>query len=314
MTDPRAQNIVRLITESIQVEHLRFLFALPPLRYILPEQTGWNKQKEVIEETSALMRDIVTQHKETFDEDNLRDFVDVYLKEMRSSPDASFTEEQLLVTAMDLFSAGSETTATTLAWAVCFMITHPEIQVRVQAEIDEVLGDRPPSLEDRGELSLTEATIMEIQRLGSIAPMAVPHRALADINIRGYKIPKNTAIFSILYHIMRDPEYWQDPDSFNPDRFIDESGKVIKEERFVPFGIGKKYFFLIIKTLIICPSGKRVCIGESLAKTELFIIFTRLLQLFTFEACDGHEKPTTDPMFAFILSPKPFYAKAVPRN
>ena len=109
------------------------------------------------------MRDIVTQHKETFDEDNLRDFVDVYLKEMRSSPDASFTEEQLLVTAMDLFSAGSETTATTLAWAVCFMITHPEIQVRVQAEIDEVLGDRPPSLEDRGELSLTEATIMEIQ-------------------------------------------------------------------------------------------------------------------------------------------------------
>ena len=61
LTDPRAQNIVRLITESIQVEHLRFLFALPPLRYILPEQTGWNKQKEVIEETSALMRDIVTQ-------------------------------------------------------------------------------------------------------------------------------------------------------------------------------------------------------------------------------------------------------------
>ena len=142
MTDPRAQNIVRLITESIQVEHLRFLFALPPLRYIFPEQTGWNKQKEVIEETSALMRDIVTQHKETFDEDNLRDFVDVYLKEMMSTPDVSFTEEQLLVTAMDLFSAGSETTATTLAWAVCFMITHPEIQVRVQAEIGSGIGLR----------------------------------------------------------------------------------------------------------------------------------------------------------------------------
>lgn len=251
LTDPRALNIVKLITESIQVEHLRFLFALPPLRFIFPEQTGWNKQKEVIEETSALMRDIITQHKETFDEENLRDFVDVYLKEMRRSPDVSFTEEQLLVTAMDLFSAGSETTATTLAWAVCFMIAHPGTQARVQAEIDEVLGDRPPSLEDRGRLSFTEATIMEIQRLGSIAPMAVPHRVLSDVNIRGYKIPKNAAIFSILYHIMRDPDYWQDPNTFNPDRFLDDFGKVIKEERLVPFGIGKNLLKFFLKGSLI---------------------------------------------------------------
>ena len=109
------------------------------------------------------MRDIVKQHKETFDEDNLRDFVDVYLKEMRSSPDVSFTEEELLVVSMDMFTAGSETTSTTLAWAVNYMITHPEIQARVQAEIDSVLGDRPPSLEDKEALNFTVATIMEIQ-------------------------------------------------------------------------------------------------------------------------------------------------------
>ena len=109
------------------------------------------------------MRDIVKQHKETFDEDNLRDFVDVYLKEMRSSPDVSFTEEELLVVSMDMFTAGSETTSTTLAWAVNYMITHPKIQARVQAEIDSVLGDRPPSLEDKEALNFTVATIMEIQ-------------------------------------------------------------------------------------------------------------------------------------------------------
>ena len=97
---------------------------------------------QVVEETYALMRDIVKQHKETFDEDNLRDCVDVYLKEMRTTPDPSFTEEELLVVAMDMFTAGSETTSTTLAWAVCYMITHPEVQARVQAEIDAVLGDR----------------------------------------------------------------------------------------------------------------------------------------------------------------------------
>ena len=245
-----------------------------------------------------LMREFVKQHKETFDEDNLRDFIDVYLKEMKTTSDASFSEEQLLVNAFDLFGAGSETTATTLAWAVCYMILNPEVQTKVHREIDQELGDRPPSLEDRGRLTYTEATIMEIQRLGSIAPMAVPHRALSDIKIRGYNIPKNTLIWSILYHIMRDPDYWTDPDTFKPERFIDSNGKIIKEERFVPFGI-----------------GKRVCIGESLARTELFIIFTRLMQMFTFHSCEseGYEKPSEQPKYAFINSPHPFYAKVVPR-
>ena len=80
---------------------------------------------------------------------------------------------------------------------------------------------------------------MEIQRLGSIAPMAVPHRALQDIKIDKYRIPKDTFVFSVLYHIMRDPDYWHDPEIFKPERFLNESGEVIKEERFIPFGVGK---------------------------------------------------------------------------
>ena len=69
-----------------------------------------------------------------------------------------------------------------------------------------------------------------------------------------------------------------------------------------------------LKACFIFTPGKRVCIGESLARTELFIILTRLLQLFTFSACEGHDPPSTDPVYAFILAPKPFYAKAVPRS
>ena len=97
---------------------------------------------------------------------------------------------------------------------------------------------------------------------------------------------------------MRDPEYWPEPETFKPERFLDDSGKVIKEERFVPFGV-----------------GKRVCIGESMAKTELFIIFTRLMQMFTFHSCEGegYDRPSGEPVWAFINAPKPFYAKAIPR-
>ena len=89
-------------------------------------------------------------------------------------------------------------------------------------------------------LPYTDACIMEIQRLGSIAPMAVPHRALKDIDIDGYRIPKNAMVFSVLYHILRDPDYWQDADIFKPERFLTPDGKqVIKEDRFIPFGVGK---------------------------------------------------------------------------
>ena len=99
-------------------------------------------------------------------------------------------------------------------------------------------------------LPYTEACIMEIQRLGSIAPMAVPHRALKDVDINGYTIPKDTMVFSILYHILRDPDYWTDPNVFKPERFLTGDGKqVIKEERFIPFGVGK---YLHTKAVFLC--------------------------------------------------------------
>ena len=139
---------------------------------------------------------------------------------------------------------------------------------------------------------------MEIQRLGSIAGQAVPHRALKDVEIQGHKIPKNTFVFSILYHMMRDPDYWDSPNTFKPERFLNETHtQVIKEERLVPFGI-----------------GKRLCLGETLAKAELFIIITRLLQKFTFEKSPEHPVPTDQPVFGFILAPKPFHAVATPRT
>jgi len=158
------------------------------------------------------------------------------------------------------------------------------------------LGDRAPSLADRGRLCYTEATIYEVQRLGSIAPSAVPHRTLVDIKIKGYTIPRDTYVFSMLYYIMRDPDHWEDPNTFKPERFLDPEGKLLRHDRFLPFGLGKRH-----------------CLGESLAKDELFLIFTRLIQLFSFSSCDGLPQPSMEPVFGFILAPKPYYAKVTSR-
>ena len=174
---------------------------------------------------------------------------------------------------MDLFSAGSETTATTLSWAVCFMIIHPDIQKKVQMEIDEVLGDRTPTLDDRGRLCFTEATIMEIQRLGSIAPQAVPHRTLADVQVKGYKIPKDTFVFSMLHYIMRDPDYWENPETFQPERFLDSDGKIVKEERFIPFGVGNVIKLSQCKLITKCLinfQGKECVLVNLLPKPNSF--------------------------------------------
>ena len=151
LSDPRAQSIVRLITESVQVENLRFLFNLPWVRHLFPEATGWNSQKKITKEVQDLVKDLVQEHKESYDSNDMRDFMDVYLQEIdqKNSSTTDFNENALLVTAMDLFSAGSETTATTLSWAVLYMILYPNIQEKIHKEIDEVLDGKEPSLEDK---------------------------------------------------------------------------------------------------------------------------------------------------------------------
>ena len=153
LSDPRAQSIVKLITESVQVENLRFLFNLPWVRHLFPEATGWNSQKKITKDVQDLVKDLVQEHKESYDSNDMRDFMDVYLQEIDQQQNPSsptdFNENALLVTAMDLFSAGSETTATTLSWAVLYMILHPKIQEKIHKEIDEVLDGKEPSLEDK---------------------------------------------------------------------------------------------------------------------------------------------------------------------
>jgi cytochrome P450 len=96
-----------------------------------------------------MIKDQVGEHKSNFNKDDLKDFMDVYVNEIETNSDEDFNEEALIVTAMDLFGAGSETTATTLSWALVYMILYPDVQSKMQKEIDDVIGEREPSLDDR---------------------------------------------------------------------------------------------------------------------------------------------------------------------
>ena len=196
----------------------------------------------------------------------------------------------------DLFIAGSETTSTTLTWAALYMVRYPEVQRRVQEELDREVGvDKSPKMEDRARLPYTEAVIMEIQRHGNIAPLGVRHRTERDMMVNGQFIPADTMVTAIMAEILKG-EYWGDGEIFRPERFLDEAGSVRKDERLIPFSI-----------------GKRQCLGETLARTELFLFFTALVHAYTFLPENPGEIPAEKWQLGVTSPPRPFKLRLVPR-
>ncbi|XP_072789050.1 uncharacterized protein CYP2J40 [Taeniopygia guttata] len=242
------------------------------------------------------MQEQINKHKEDWNPSESRDYIDSYLLEISKDHDSdTFQEEHLIACSLDLMFAGTETTSSTLRWALLFMATHPEIQARVQAEIDTVIGQaRPPALEDRNNLHYTNAVIHEVQRKGNVIPFNVPRMASEDTYVDGYYIPKGTGIMANLSSLLLDENEWKTPNTFNPEHFL-KDGKFWKNEHFLPFSL-----------------GKRACLGELLARSELFLFFTCLLQKFTFQA-PPDSTLTLQPLIGITVAPQPYKICAVPR-
>ncbi|XP_036610277.1 cytochrome P450 2J2-like [Trichosurus vulpecula] len=244
----------------------------------------------------SFVKQVIKQHKEDLNPEKTQDFIDAYLKELcKDNIHPSFNEENLVFCTLDLFLAGTETTSTTLRWALLYLALYPEIQGKIQAEIDRVIGQsRQPTMADKENMPYTNAAIHEVQRMGNIIPFNVPRVARVDTTVAGYHVPKGTILSTNLTALHRDPEEWDTPETFNPEHFL-ENGQFKKREAFLPFSI-----------------GKRVCLGEQLARTELFLFFTSLLQKFTFQA-PPNTKLSLDIRYGLTFSPVSYQICALPR-
>ncbi|XP_075704425.1 cytochrome P450 2C29-like [Rhinoderma darwinii] len=218
----------------------------------------------------------IKQHKETLKPESPRDFIDYYLlkiKEAEHEMDSDFCDTSLLMMVVALLSAGTETTASTLKFSLVLMANYPEVQAKVQQEIDEVTKSRLPEIMDKPQLPYTNAVIHEIQRVLDLASTALFHAVTEDIKFRGYTIPKGAAVIPFLSSVLTDPSQWETPEVFNPGHFLTEEGQFRTRLAFMPFS-----------------AGKRVCLGENLARMELFLLFSALLQKFTFTLPPGTER------------------------
>uniref|UniRef100_A0A452V4E1 Cytochrome P450 n=1 Tax=Ursus maritimus TaxID=29073 RepID=A0A452V4E1_URSMA len=229
-----------------------------------------------------------------------RDLTDAFLEEMekaKGSPESSFNDENLRMVISDLFAAGMVSTSTTLTWALLLMILHPDVQRRVQQEIDEVIGRvQRPEMGDQTRMPFTMAVVHEVQRFGDIVPLGLPHMTSRDTEVQGFLIPKGTRIITNLSSVLKDEKIWKKPFRFYPEHFLDAQGRFVKQEAFMPFS-----------------AGRRVCLGEPLARMELFLFFTCLLQRFSFSVPAGQPRPSDHGVFSFLVAPAPYQLCAVPR-
>lgn len=182
-----------------------------------------------------------------------------------------------------LFVAGHETTAVAMSWILYLLAQHPEVAKKIRDEAEQVAGERPLRSEDVHQLKYTRWVVDEGLRLYPPA-WVIGRKPLEDIELDGFLIPKGANILMVTYVIHRDPEYWDEPDQFIPERFSPENESGREKYCYFPFG-----------------GGPRLCIGYQFALYEMQILLATLARKYSFALAPGFQ-PVMDPLIT--LRPK----------
>ena len=248
----------------------------------------------------------IDEQRKSLDPKNLRNFTDGLLQ--ASSEVTEFDRNNFQLSESDVVkgtlfqfvAAGTQLPSYVLSWGLLYMIAYPEIQAKIQKELDEVVGrEKKLSFRERSKLPFTEACINEIFRHSSSTTFPpINYATTTDTTLEGYFIPQNTPLIINYYGLTRDERYWQEPEQFNPYRFLDENGKLRKDllDKFYPFGI-----------------GSRRCIGEYLGRLEIFTFFTNLLRKCKFEKVPGEKLNFEAKLPGPFVFPKEYRVVVKPR-
>ncbi|XP_078100507.1 cytochrome P450 17A2 [Sander vitreus] len=302
--DAELQEVMRYNDGIVQTIARGGLVDIYPWTKVFPNKS-LSKLKDCITIRDRLLSRKLDEHKASLSDGDPRDLLDALLKgktdsapsQTSSGSEETITDDHVLMTAAEAFGAGVETTSTTLLWILAYLLHHPEVQERVQKELDEHVGcERAVCVSDRGRLPYLDCVINEGMRIRPVSPVLIPHTARTDSSIGGHAVRRGTRVLVNMWSIHHDPQHWDKPDLFNPDRFLDDHGQRATPSCFLPFG-----------------AGPRVCVGESLARLELFLFLSSLLQRMSFTQPHGAPPPNLQGRLGVVLQPLPYQVVVTPR-
>ncbi|XP_005092589.1 cytochrome P450 2C15 [Aplysia californica] len=311
--DPQFGHFLRLLNNLIaRIAGTSVLNHFRLLRYLPGDPFEANVLKKLASELKSMLMRFITRERKKVEESEKTNtdsedstervnFIYEYFKEKKAREarreNTRLDENNLSAIINNLFGAGSETSGNTVLFFMLHMLHRPEEQEVIYAEIKDVVGThRRPNMQDKPRLNYLNAAIMETQRLSNIAPIGLQRLVLSDIEIKGYTIPAGTIVMPILDSSLKDEQTWGDPENFRPSRFLADDGSLLQPEQFIPFSF-----------------GKRVCLGEALARMELFLFLSALMQKFRLEQ-EADDLPDTSGIYGITISPKPFKVRMIERE
>lgn len=249
----------------------------PPLSVPTPRN---RRMQRAIHELDQLVYRMIAERRarETEREDVL-----ALLLSAQEETGQGMTDRQVRDEVMTLLMAGHETTANTLAWTWYLLSSHPEVEHRLQVELEKVLGGRLPTVEDLAELKFTRMILEEALRLYPAAPV-LSRKAISADEVQGYPIAANSMIIISPYAMHRHPAFWDEPERFDPERFTPERAATRPAFTYFPFG-----------------GGPRVCLGNHFAMMEAQLILATVAQRYQVRLLPGHP---VEPQMVVTLRPR----------
>ncbi|KAF8406323.1 hypothetical protein HHK36_008409 [Tetracentron sinense] len=286
--DNVVEELIRITSHSHLVDVFEFARHIPILRRPFLESC---RVKHMIED---LIGPYISSHRSSSPNN-------CYLHFLLSQ---DFQEEVVISSLFDLFLLGVDSTSTTIAWALAFLIHNPQIQHKLYEEVGRS-GSGTISIEEVTKLQYLNAVVMETMRMKPIAPLGVPHKAARDSNIMRTKVLEGSTVVVNLYALLHDPIVWAEPHRFMPERFLtslknDNDGSLVEaiERSFLPFG-----------------AGRRVCAGMEVAKLQASLTIAHLVNDFHWSSAVEGQLPDLTDDLTFVLTMKtPLVARIKPHR
>ena len=287
LDDPFIKSLYQGIDKFIESHRLIGVFMVFPWLMKLVSHLAKNLKVGMRNMMSAIIDDHINSYSEGYE----RDLVDAYIGKIKQTENENSSffgrrgRTNLEQNMLELFGAGANPVATTLSFCVLYLARNKDIQQKIFEEItDNCNEDSAVTMQDLKHLPYTNAFIHEVLRISSINFIGTPHMNIKDAKIGDYDVPAGTTVFAFLYYIMNDPTYWTNPSELRPERFLDESGTFVKDERLIPYLV-----------------GKRMCLGMNLAQTEIFMFLTNIIKQFKVSEDPKSPLPEPTPTMGFVM-------------